>query len=96
MRRRAPQPIAIALAQLTERVQPLTKLAQVQRAWGEAVGPVIAGWGKPLSEKSGVVTIGCRDSITAHELDLQKTQILAKLAEDLGADFVTDLRFRVG
>jgi len=81
---------------LTDRVQPLTKLAQVQRAWGDAVGEVIAAWGKPLSEKSGVVTVGCRDSITAHELEMQKTQILAKLAAELGPEFVTDLRFRVG
>jgi predicted nucleic acid-binding Zn ribbon protein len=66
-----------------ERAEPATLLAAVQRAWPGAVGEAIAREASPVAERSGVVTVACRSSTWAEELDLLRDQILARLRADL-------------
>ena len=66
-----------------ERAEPATLLAAVQRAWPGAVGEAIAREASPVAERSGVVTVACRSSTWAEELDLLRDQILARLRAQL-------------
>ena len=62
MKRRAPVPVASAVEALAQRLEPLTPLAAVQRAWKQAVGPAITAEAEPVSERGGVVTVRCRSA----------------------------------
>lgn len=99
MRRRDPIRLADALSDLTAEIQPQSLLAQLQRAWPEAVGDTVAGWTTPVSERAGVITVACTDSVVAHELEMMKPQLLAQVAEALensaGSRAISDLKFRV-
>jgi len=66
-----------------ERAEPPTLLAAVQRAWPAAVGEAVAREGSPVAERSGVVTVACRSSTWAQELDLLRDQIIARIRRDL-------------
>jgi predicted nucleic acid-binding Zn ribbon protein len=99
MRRRDPFPLADAIARFTERIQPQSLLARVQRAWPEAAGETVAGWATATSERAGVVTVECDDAMIAHELEMMKLELLEKLRTALGdapaAGALADLKFRV-
>jgi predicted nucleic acid-binding Zn ribbon protein len=94
-RRRAPRPAATGLRAALERAAPRTPLAKLQSAWAEIVGEGIAAVASPVSEREGTVTVGCRDSVWAQELDLMQDQLLARLRDRLGDDAPQALRFRV-
>ena len=94
MGRRAPRPLAAAVNVALERGEPATLLAAVQRAWPGAVGEAIAREASPVAERSGVVTVACRSSTWAEELDLLRDQILARLRAELDdPEGLTGLRF---
>jgi predicted nucleic acid-binding Zn ribbon protein len=90
--RRAPRSMASALGRLADEVSPQTLLGDVQRAWGEAVGPLVAEQAQPVSERGGVVTVACAASVWAQELDLMAPQIIARLNELLPPGAVSRLR----
>ncbi|HEY1539095.1 MAG TPA: DUF721 domain-containing protein [Solirubrobacteraceae bacterium] len=92
MRRRAPRPLAIAIAGLTERLAPATLLGDVQRVWEVAAGPAVAGQAAPVSERAGTVTLACASAVWMQEIDLMGPVIVAKLNELLGAERVTGVR----
>ncbi|MFY9488216.1 MAG: DUF721 domain-containing protein [Solirubrobacterales bacterium] len=92
--RRAPLPIADALAGLTDDIQPPSVLADVQRHWPEAVGETIASWSTPVAEKAGTIVVECDDSMIAHELEMIKTELLTKLSERVKTGVPRDLKFR--
>jgi predicted nucleic acid-binding Zn ribbon protein len=77
--RRAPRPLASALAPLQEALAPATLLAAVQRAWPAAAGEAIAREAAPVAERGGVVTIACSASVWAQELDLMAPLLIEKL-----------------
>jgi predicted nucleic acid-binding Zn ribbon protein len=80
-----------------ERVEPATLLAAVQRAWSPAVGEAIAAEASPVSERDGVVTVACRSSTWAQELELLASQIVAGLRRELPPGTVLEgLRFSAG
>ena len=56
--KRAPVPLAGAVEALAARVEPLTTLARVQRAWPEA-GALFARHAEPVSQRGGVVPVRC-------------------------------------
>jgi predicted nucleic acid-binding Zn ribbon protein len=85
-RRRAPRSLAAALGTALERAEPATLLAAVQRAWPEAVGEAIAREASPVSERDGVVTVACRSSTWAQELDLLSDQILGRIRTELASE----------
>jgi predicted nucleic acid-binding Zn ribbon protein len=96
VRRRAPVPLAGAVEALTRRLEPLTPLAAVQRAWPDAVGPAIAAECAPASERAGVVTVTCRSAVWAQELALMAPELTERLNAALGAPRVTELRVTGG
>ena len=79
MSRRAPRPLASALAPLQEALAPRTLLAEVQRVWPEAVGAAIAHEATPVAERSGVVTVACSAAVWAQELDLMAPLLIERL-----------------
>jgi predicted nucleic acid-binding Zn ribbon protein len=94
-RRRSPRPAAAGLRRALERAAPKTPLAALQSVWAELVGERIAAVARPVSERSGVVTVDCSDSVWAQELDLMQAQLLERLQERLGERAPKSLRFRV-
>jgi predicted nucleic acid-binding Zn ribbon protein len=92
MRRRAPRPLAAALAGLTDQLAPRTTLGDVQRAWPEIVGPVVAKEATPTTEHGGTLTIACRSSVWAQELDLMAPELVERLNARLGEGRITALR----
>lgn len=92
-RRRDLSPLSDALSDLTAEIQPQTALARVQTAWPEAVGQTVANWATPISERAGIVTFACTDSMVAHELEMMKPQLLQKLENVLENGPPSDLKF---
>ena len=92
MRRRAPVPVAAAVESLAARLEPLTPLAAIQRAWPEVAGPAIAAEAEPVAERGGVVTVACRSAVWAQELDLLGPDLVARLNTALDGPRVTALR----
>lgn len=92
-RRRDLSPLSDALAQLTAEIQPQTTLARIQTAWPQAVGQTVANWATPISERAGVVTFACTDSMVAHELEMMKPQLLEKLKKVLENEPPAGLKF---
>jgi predicted nucleic acid-binding Zn ribbon protein len=84
VRRLAPRPLGDALARVTRRLEPLTLLARVQRAWRETAGEVVAAEAEPVSERAGEVTIACRSAVWAQELALLAPDLRRQLNDALG------------
>jgi predicted nucleic acid-binding Zn ribbon protein len=95
--RRAARPHAIgdAVRSIRARAEPATQLAAVQSAWGRAVGARIAREAQPVRERDGQVTVACRASTWAQELDLLQAELLERLNESLRRGSVDSLRFVV-
>jgi predicted nucleic acid-binding Zn ribbon protein len=98
MRRRAPRPVGQALDALTASVAPRTLLAEVQRAWPGAAGPLFATAARPTraDEADGTVTVRCTQAVLAQELDLMSELVRGHLNEALGRPAVNRLRIQVG
>jgi predicted nucleic acid-binding Zn ribbon protein len=77
---------------IRDELAPQTLLAEVQRAWPDAVGAAIAAEAEPSSERGGMLTISCSGSVWAQELDLMGPAILESLNRSLRAGRVTRLR----
>jgi predicted nucleic acid-binding Zn ribbon protein len=92
MRRRAPRSLSSALAGLTDQLAPRTTLGDVQRIWPAVVGPAVAKEAAPTAERGGTLTIACRSSVWAQELDLMAPELIRRLDEQLGAGRITALR----
>jgi predicted nucleic acid-binding Zn ribbon protein len=96
VRRLAPRPLAYALEGLTATLAPATTLARVQGVWADVLGETLAEECRPLSERAGVVTVGCRSSVWAQELALMAPELAERLNAALGGGAITELRFKVG
>ncbi len=90
--RRSPRPLAGAFAGLAEQLAPLTTLAEVQSAWREAVGPMIAERAWPVAARGGVLTVSCESSVWAQELDLMSETICQRLNARLDRGEIVKLR----
>jgi predicted nucleic acid-binding Zn ribbon protein len=90
--RRAPRGLGSALESLTARVAPAGLLAEVQRAWPDVVGPTIAAQATPSGERDGVLTVNCRASVWAQELDLLGPELVTGLNAALGDERIRVLR----
>ena len=96
MRRLAPRPLSTALENVAREVAPATLLARVQGVWGEVAGPGLAAAAAPVSERDGVVTVGCESGVWAQELELLAPELLNALEARLGGRAVARLRLVVG
>lgn len=90
--KRAPRSLGGVLEALTRELSPETVLAEAQRLWLEAVGPLIAQRARPVAERAGVLTVSCESSVWAQELDLMGDAILERLNERLMRSQITRLR----
>jgi len=90
--RRTMRPFALAIEPVRDELAPQTLLADVQRAWIDAVGPVIAGEAEPTAERAGLLTVSCSGSVWAQELDLMGPAILERLNTRLRSGRITRLR----
>jgi predicted nucleic acid-binding Zn ribbon protein len=91
-RRRSPRPLSLALDAARVEWAPATLLGEVQAAWADVVGAVIAAEATPVSERGGVLTVSCSSSVWAQELDLMGPVILGRLGESIGVGRVTRIR----
>jgi predicted nucleic acid-binding Zn ribbon protein len=96
MRRRAPRPLSFALERVTATLEPATTLARVQGCWAEAVGDVVSAEAQPVSERDGTVSVACRSSVWAQELELLGPELVEKVNAALGDEAVSSLRFKAG
>jgi predicted nucleic acid-binding Zn ribbon protein len=94
--RLAPRPLSFALADLTAGLAPATTLARVQQIWEQTLGGQIAEAGAPVSERDGVLTVVCADSVWAHELELMGPELVGRLNDAAGAEIIHKLRCRTG
>jgi predicted nucleic acid-binding Zn ribbon protein len=92
MARRAPRPLSRSIASLADQLAPRTTLAEAQRAWPQVAGPAMAKYAVPTAERGGSLTITCRSSTWAQELDLMSPELIAKLNAALGEGRITALR----
>ncbi|MBB4661044.1 DciA family protein [Conexibacter arvalis] len=96
MRRRAPRPIGEAVEALQRSLAPATLLAEVQRAWPGAVGPLIAREAEPVFERGGTVTVACSSATWANELALMAPAMIEQLNGAIGRPAVRKLRCVTG
>jgi predicted nucleic acid-binding Zn ribbon protein len=94
--RRGAVPLAGAIEALAARVAPATLLADVQQAWPQVAGELMARQAEPMSEREGTVTLACSSAVWAQELELLGPGLVDGLNAALGAPRVTALRCRVG
>jgi predicted nucleic acid-binding Zn ribbon protein len=94
VRRRAPRPVAAALAAVLGELEPATPLAAVQAAWSDAVGETIAAHATPVGERGGVLDVACDEAVWAAELELLGPELVDRLEAALGRRAVTALRCR--
>jgi predicted nucleic acid-binding Zn ribbon protein len=92
MSRRTPRPLSASIAALTDQLAPRTTLAEAQRAWPVVAGAMMVKYAAPTAERHGMLTISCRSSVWAQELDLMAPELIAKLNGVLGAGRITALR----
>lgn len=90
--RRSPRAVALPLTAIRDELAPQTLLADVQRAWSEAVGATIAAEARPTAERGGTLTVACSASVWAQELDLMAPTILERLNALLRGGEVSRLR----
>ncbi len=81
-----------ALDQIRDDLAPETLLAEVQRAWRETVGAVIALEAQPTRERGGILTVSCSASVWAQELDLMGPAIVERLNQRLRSGRLSRLR----
>jgi predicted nucleic acid-binding Zn ribbon protein len=91
-RRIAPRRAGLAVTALTDRLAPKTLLAEVQREWVATVGEAVAREATPTAERAGVLTVTCRSSVWAQELDLMGPELVDRLNAALGTSQLTALR----
>lgn len=94
MGRRAPRPLSAALTRVQDALEPPSLLAAVQAAWTPVVGDAIAAVAEPVSERDGVVTVRCADSVWAEELTLMAEDLVSRLRRRLDGPPNFELRFR--
>ncbi|HLW96247.1 MAG TPA: DUF721 domain-containing protein [Solirubrobacteraceae bacterium] len=92
MRRLAPRPLGLAIAELTAQLQPASELARVQRVWEEVAGEAIAAHCSPVSVRGGVLRVACDEAVWAAEVELLAPQLLPVLAGHGGIPAVTSMR----
>jgi predicted nucleic acid-binding Zn ribbon protein len=92
VRRLAPRPLALALGELTRRLEPSSELARVQAAWGQVVGEDIASHCEPVAVRAGVLRVACDEAVWASELELLAPDLLAGMAAREGLPPLTSLR----
>lgn len=64
--------------------------------WPEIVGEGVAAHCRPLGLRSGVLELEVESPVWSQQLQLRKTELLARLRDCFGDDAPRELRFQVG
>ena len=97
-RHRAPEQIGAAMQPLLDRIDREGHFAIVRlaKAWPEIVGEAIARRTEIVSLKFHTAVVKVSGAMWIQELNLMKSQILARVTQRLGDDVVRELRFVQG
>jgi hypothetical protein len=92
-----PEPIGGEVGRELKRFGPVGAMAEIVKAWPEAVGESIArnAWPARMS-RDGTLHVAANSSAWAFELGLLEADIRGRLEKALGADAPTRLRFAPG
>lgn len=95
---RGPQPIANILAELIARsgIGRVQSTADLQKAWLEAAGPLVARYTRAGTVQRGKLEVIVANSTFMQELNYQKSAIVDALARLLPEQKIKDIRFRLG
>jgi predicted nucleic acid-binding Zn ribbon protein len=98
MSRGQPQHIGDVLSQLMARrgYARERSAGACAEAWRAAVGDRLAGSTKAAGIRRGVLDVLVKNSILMQEMNFQKRDLLARLAQLLPDENIRDLKFRVG
>jgi predicted nucleic acid-binding Zn ribbon protein len=80
------------MASLLGRLEPATPLAAVQRAWPGAVGETISAQATPTAVRGGVLSVTCRSSVWAQELEMMGPELIERLNGAVGDRLIMSLR----
>lgn len=94
-RRRDPEHFSAVIRGQIDALRPATTIARIASEWPAVAGATISQWADPVSERAGVITFNCSDSIVAHELEMMKPELLRKLHETLPEVRISELHFTV-
>jgi predicted nucleic acid-binding Zn ribbon protein len=95
--RARPRRLSGAIARIQDELAPPGLLSDVQRSWRPSLGERVAEEAWPVSERAGVVTVRCRSSVWAAELEMMAESLRSKLNEGLEKHRqVRTLKFVVG
>ena len=97
-RHRAPEQIGAAMQPLLDRIDREGHFAIVRlaKAWPEIVGEAIARRTEIVSLKFHTAVVKVSGAMWIQELNLMRSQILARVTQRLGEDVVRELRFVQG
>jgi predicted nucleic acid-binding Zn ribbon protein len=97
-RHKAPEQIGAAMQPLLDRIDREGHFAIVRlaKAWPEIVGETIARRTEIVSLKFHTAVVKVSGAMWIQELNLMKSQILARVTERIGEDVVRELRFVQG
>ena len=71
-------------------------LMEVWTIWERAVGPVLVEHTKPAAFKGRLLLVHVADSSWLQEVQFLKADIIQSINEELGADLVEDIKFKIG
>lgn len=74
----------------------VAKAHAIGSQWSEIVGPQIASHCRPLGIRGEVLELEVDSPVWSQQLQLRKVELLARLAERLGPEAPSELRFQVG
>jgi hypothetical protein len=83
---------AVGQHRMAERMRPHQAIA----LWSDAAGERVASVTQAESVRSGVLFVRAKSSVWANELTFYKTEILRKINDQLGGEFIKDVRFLAG
>jgi hypothetical protein len=97
-RQKAPEPIGATMQPLLDRIDREGHFAIVRlaKAWPEIVGETIARRTEIVSLKFHTAVVKVSGAMWIQELNLMKSQILARVTTRIGDDAVRELRFVQG
>lgn len=73
-----------------------TREAQALWLWPQLVGPSLAPETRALNLTGGTLWVTATSTALAHQLHLERTQLIGRLNEMIGAPVVRDIRLRQG
>jgi predicted nucleic acid-binding Zn ribbon protein len=73
-----------------------TREAQALMVWRDVVGPVLASETEPLHLRGSTLWVRASSTALAHQLHIEKPQLLKGLNDRIGSAAVRDIRFLQG